>query len=414
MHFDIDQLRSQLRDVPLTTSFSRSVELLEDAFDYTGSSASALAWNSYRYGDDAAFFGERTLESLFEPSFQVRMGSRLEWQMGEIACESHHNLRTHIQGYVVVGYRSDKGSSRAACVLFHSGSIGLYDGADGPPTDKVGALELVRVRFGLMNRRQAHLLANHLNRFRRNRHHGEALTWVVKRGPEADASARAWLDAVAGESQYMQHTAGELPSWGLGTNTAHGLAIYTLESRVAAHPDQVFSYGRARCLLPPRFLIYAGQRNGDSDLPTGETWNAVRATECADARGNAERVGLGGDSFEHADTRPEDMWGQDESAPPGDGPGYTPGPVEVYATSFGRKEAPQVMRALRKSGYRGIVASLVGVGGSYVRWESGNPYFRRDEVHLERELKVGGAPALDVRLFAHFVDFKRRYAGASS
>lgn len=408
MYFDLDQLRSQLRDVPLTTSFSRSVELLEEAFDYSRRAWDALRWENYRFGDDAAFFGEQTLRDLLGQEFREQMTSRSDWSRGEVSIEPHHDLRKHIQRYVVVGYRGADRAARAARILFHSGNVSLYDGADGPPTDKLRPLELMRVRFGLMNRRQAYLLANHLNRFRRNQHHGEVLNWAVKRGPAADTSARAWLDVVAGERQYLQHTVGELPSWGLGSNAARGLAMYTLEARAVACRDQVFAYGFGRCLLPPRYAIYAALEAGDRGILEGEVWSVVRKTECNEARRTAEKAGLIGRPFDFKYVEPEDMWGAADRLPPEDGPGYTPEPAEVYATSFSREEALRTMRVLRKNGYRSISAARVGADGSYVRWESGNPYFCHDEVRLSRELLVDGEPALDVRLFTYFVDFENR------
>lgn len=408
MHFNLDNLRSQLRDVPMTSSFSRSVELLEDAFDYSQKADNSSSWEDFRSGDDAAFFGEQTLRSLLGREFHGQMESRLGWQGSDDQGRPSSALRKHIQLYVVIGYRGDERAARAACVLFHSGNVSLYDGADGAPTDKLGPLEMVRVRFGLMNRRQAHLLANHLNRFRRNQHHGEALSWVVKRGPAADTSARAWLDVVAGERQYLQHTVGQLPSWGLGSNAARGLAMYALEPKVLAHPDQVFSYGRARCLLPSRYAIYASAEAGDSGIPEGEVWSVVRNTECSEARRTAEKAGIIGRYFDFKYVEPEEKWGADDQLPPEDGPGYTPEPAEVYATSFSREEALRAMRVLRKNGYRSISAARVGADGSYVRWESGNPYFCHDEVRLSRELLVDGEPAFDVRLFTYFVDFENR------
>jgi hypothetical protein len=408
MYFDLDQLRSQLRDVPLTSSFFRSVELLEDAFDYSQRADGRSSWGDYRFGDDAAFFGEQTLRSLLGREFREQMASRSDWQSSNGQGEPNHTLRKHIQRYVVVGYRDADRAARAACVLFHGGNISLYDGADGAPTVSVAALELVRVRLGLMNRRQAHLLVNHLNRFRRNQHHGEALSWVVKRGPAADTSARAWLNLVAGERQYLQHTVGELPSWGLGANAARGLAMYALEPKAVAHPDQVFSYGRARCLLPSRYAIYAANQAGDIDTPDGAVWCVVRKTECSEARRTAEKAGLIVRPFDFKYVEPEDMWGADDLLPPGDGPGYSPEPAEVYATSFSREEALRAMRVLRKNGYRSISAARVGADGSYVRWESGNSYFYHDEVRLARELLVDGEPAFDVRLFTYFVDFENR------
>jgi hypothetical protein len=76
----------------------------------------------------------------------------------------------------------------------------------------------------------------------------------------------------------------------------------------------------------------------------------------------------------------------------------------VYATSFSGDEAVRVMKALREAGYRGIHAFRVGTDGTYVRQESGNPYFHRQEVHEYRTLAVANEPEpeLEVALRTFF------------
>lgn len=398
MHFDIDHLRNLLRDVPLTASFSQSIELLEDAFDYSDRDPTAPPWYRFRSGDDATFFGEQTLRALLGKDFREDMPARYYWS-GSLDPDDPRALRPHVQRYVVVGYRPEGGG---ACVLFHSGNVIFFDDAAGPPTESVAALELVRVRSGLMNRRQAHLLANHLNRFRRNRHHGEVLNWVVKRGPDADSSAREWLDAVMGDCQYLRQTVGELPTWGLGANAAGHLVMYVVQPRMVAHRSQVFTYGAAQYLLPPRFAVRVVEKAPQGDVPVGQSWDATRTSECDEAKRVAdvcEWNGLIDGTYSNQGASPKDMWGIDDnnSAPGGDD-GISPPAAEVYATSFSRQEVTRVMRALRKGGYYNIRAERIGADGTYVRWEAGMQYFRRYEVHVSRELLVDDEPSLGINL----------------
>lgn len=399
MTLNLEHLQALLNDAPSSSSFTQSVELLEDAFDYTRrKDDNRPRWGHYRSGEDVEFFGERTLRALLGDDFRDELDDRRDYWDDTATGGPRSRVRLELQRYAVIGRRGGHPGA-PACVLFHSGQVSFSAGL-GPPDEKVRPFELVRIRAGLMNRRQALLLANHLNRFRRSGHHGEPLAWSIVRGPGPDSSARLWFDGVAGKGLHLRHTVGDLPSWGLRQWAAHAVEMYVVEPRRPAHREQVFTYGTARYLPPLRFAISAVEKMRSHGVPKDKQWSVTRATECEEAYSVAEaceQAGLIGNDDEYV-LNLGDFWGPKQDGNPWDGPAYTPSPAVVYATSFSRDEALRVMRTLRASGYRSVGVRRVGADGNYCRWETGNPYFAKQEIHVLREIAVAGAPEFTVHI----------------
>ena len=402
MEFDLAQLRALLRDVPTPDRFNESVRLLEEAFDYTYSPrTSPPPWKRFRRGADVAFFGERTLRDLFGDHYRNLLADRRDFHDGD---HDWSQLRAEFQRYAVVGRRATvRGDTQTECVIFHSGRVSFQSGGACPPVGKLRSIELMRVRAGLMNRRQAYLLANHLNRFRRNRHHSDpGLTWSVVRGPAPGSSSRVWFDAVAGKGQTLHRTAGSLPTWGLGTSACEALALHFVKPILNRAPEQVFVYGAPRYLLPQRFTIRAVLITRPYGFPENQEWLVERQNEDASARAISMVCEQGGllneDAFADCD-RAEDFWGPYQYGSPIDD-SVRLSPAAVYATAFSREEAIRVMRCLRTDGYRDIRACGVGTSGDLVRFTCGMSYFARYELYASHTFPAPDEPALEVKLSA--------------
>ncbi len=384
--------------------FTASVELLEDAFDYSyqpNAEGYKVSWRDCREGSCISFYGEQTLADLLDNNYLNVLPGRRNFY-GEPDSLPTSDVRLEFQRYAVVGRRVDaEGNVDTHRVIFHAGDIAFLEGRNRPLANvPLRPMELVRLRSGLMNRRQASLLVNHLNRFRRNHHQIDTLTWSVIRGPLPNSSARDWLDAVAGSGEHLQHTAGETLPWGLGLNASKALTLYVVIRSPSVNREQVFAYCPPRYILPPRFAISVRERIRSPSVQTGQNWHVTRRTEDASASALAavcEEAGLLGCEGPSEFTRAEDFWGPEDEGYP-DYAGYEPTPSQVYATSFSRDEAIRAMRVLRMAGYRDIKARRVGADGDFSRVQSGHSCFGQDEVSCHHTLIVPGRSELEIEV----------------
>lgn len=407
MNIDLDHLRTLLRDVPQNAGFTESIRLLEDAFDYAPRDESRPIWWALRCGPDVPFFGKHTLRALLGKDYLEELVEREYFCSDDGVSALTPNLRLAVQRFVVLGLREGHKRNEVACVLFHAGEVSFTEGAEGPPPEQVSSMDLVRVRAGLMNRRQAYLLASHLNRFRRSKRHGEQLTWVVVRGPVPDSSARRWLDEVGGKGLWLSTVAGESPEfgWGWGPNATRAVAVYITSKGGLAARHQVFADKPAHYILPPRWEVSAKEKTRSRGIPEDAVWKVTRNDLCPDAYAIAnvcELAGLITGFGTHEGFDPGGVWGRCMLLGGNDFPEYGLGAAEVYATSFSRQETGQVMRGLRAAGYQDIRAFRVGAAGHFGRQEYDNPYLFDRETHVHRELAIAGAPSFTAYLHAWF------------
>ena len=389
MNINLTRLRALLKDVPAPTSFTESVRCLEDSFDYsyTRTSADNPRWADCRAGGSEAFYGKRTLRQLLGEDFKEELRDRESFPDFELH-EPWKAVELEMQRFAVVGRRRETwGGLVTERVLFHSGKVSFFDGYPCPPTSSpLRPTELIRVRSGLMNRRQALLLANHLNRFRRSRRHGAVLDWSVVQGPLPDSSARDWLDAIAGRGGHLRASVGDLNPWGLGPHAGDALVMYLIERKQSAIAEQVFSYGVPFCVLPARFEISAEMKVRPYGVPEDALWTVVRATRDREsftlARICEQATLLGSTETRRA----ADFWGEIRDGAPMD-TSSDPHPSEVYATAFTRDEAIAVIRNLRADFHR-IRVHRVGIDGDYGRSLSGNSYFYETEINEHIDLVV--------------------------
>lgn len=392
MDLNLKHLRDLVTKIPRASTYSHSVQMLEEAFDYSFSRA-GVPWDRLRRGCDIEFFGNQTLESLFGDEYDSLLRERRLFLDGPWRYEADvwSNYRLEFQQYAVVGRRATPAGEEAACLILHRGPIPALDGMERPPEGSLGAAALLRIRAGLMNHRQAHLLASHLNRFRNNDHHREKLTWSVVQGPGPDANARRWADGVIGRRSLLRVWSGAENSWGLGEQATCKLSAYLVDC-CARQTHRVISYGSPQVLLPPRYEVVAEFNRSSGQIPKGFAILASRLEPCKDAGAMAqvlERTGQIHGAGQPWDPEIGDVWGEVQDGVPGSCElAYMQSPAGVYSSSLSREEAIATMKRLRVFGFWRVGARRVGVGGSYVRYDGGHPHFSRYEKVMETQMEV--------------------------
>ena len=361
---ELARLRDFVANVPEPTCFQESVRLLEEAFDYSGEPADGIPWGDLRQGQDIAFFGEKTLSTLFPEGFPSsrELFEQVPWSVTK---RFGQGLRCELQRYLVVGIHTHSFGVRPQTVVMHGAHAVPFHESEWPGYARVEALELMRLRAGLMNRRQASLLANHLNRFGGRAHRMRGLNWQVVIGPEPDSSARSWLYGIARYDR-LRHCVGEMLAWRLPGGVTDQLMTYDVDVEWGGHAS-TFTYRGYRAALPPRYDVMAQTADGSA-------WQASRSAVCQDAYSFARIHEDGGSVVRVGANFSEDiceLWGYDqvEALPKSWGEAHCP--ARVYATAFSQSEAIQVMKELRLRGYRQIKAMPVGIDGLYLRDESG-------------------------------------------
>lgn len=403
----ISALRKFLSEVPRTESFQESLRLTSQAFNaYDPRENLALDVSS----DDALYFGEANLVSIFGQSFRESL-SCLRFNLDPGPRESFtdavqlpRDLRNRVDRFAVVGFDKDTHSTKTVReyprkVILRIAFSDQMDFRGRPLEGCERACESVRVRGGLMNRRQAMLLAQHLNGFRRNPSRHQVLTWKVIRGPEPRSSARAWLDGMGGEGFFMRRLLGDVPNWGIDDRTFSRLAIFDAEAANSWHAEQVFAYRRPRHVLPVRFEVSFVHKERPRGVPEGARLTVYRDSSCAESYAMAtayvqagfiddnDAIPARGPYFRQAEeTGRMGLWPYDDDADGipraysiGDG-----GPF-VYATSLTAQEAREVMLHLRRLGRKEIRVRALGIHGHFAQgWHGTSAY-------LNRQVSCGGA-----------------------
>jgi len=407
------QLTSKLEELlqaPVAAGFSASVESLERVFDQSGPGLLA----EIEQGDDVDFFGQKAMTQAFGSDFRQRLVGRSRFETE--APPELRGLRAGVHRFCVAGYKpaskfSFDGTLRAAIILFQARPllIGRFDEYESLPEPAFGSISAIRVRAGLMNSLQARVLANHLNRFRRNAYHFEALEWRVIEGPPPDGSAHEWLNSLQACGPLLRRSIGDSEAWGLETNAMHAIASYRLDAGPVHSLEQVFSALPPLIELPPRYELLASWRSSGPDGSIAPIVVARRhAMSEPDWRLAAALAAVGSlkgeGSWHNPETNwrtwlPENlasnfplswqvvdgMWGlpdqegqfSQRESPPCDA-------ASDYGHALTRDEALSAMPLLRARGYRQIRAVRIGLTRSYVS-QHAPPHIHRSE---RREIRL--------------------------
>lgn len=394
-------LRNELT-VPTNLDPLDFLTAIEDAFRpavstshwerFTSAHASPLAYLAER--DELDFFGPNTLKAAFGDRLhdKVRGPSRLatntdeKWMAG---------LRRRAYQYAVVGYerhtRYQQTRNRAVAVALRRTNRLLYGEASLPPH---GLTETLKLRSGLMNKLQAQLLVEHLNRHPES--HDRCLqrrpTWAVVIGPEPDSSAKEWLETLEPMGSLMRRESGETAAWRLGPLATSGIATYRMENGLVLAPSQVFSMQPPRIILPPRYVLDCSHPDGATVYMAADERSGVgvrRAQPCEEAANLCELVS-------------ESNLRMAES-PPGDESRLLRGFFAAgrihdndrsshYALGFNEREAERVMAFLSAAGLGIFRSARLGQGGNF------NPLGFEDTAHKKMLTLPGPAP-LDIEFF---------------
>jgi hypothetical protein len=388
MNENLDELRQLLMQVPAATGFQDSVRLLEESF--APSYKDALS--SFAEYDGVDFHGRTLLEQLYPQDLSYepwdRYGlRRIDW--------IPEGSRRRVQKWAVVGYAMESFDARgnpipgiAQTVLLNGARSDLLRASCEITADRRHLAERILIREGLMNRRQAILLASHLNRFRRNGKHLQPLNWRIVAGPGRGASAREWLNGLSTDGALLRRWLGELELAGLGENACGSIEVFRLSKGVKAHEEQVFAIEGAQTRLPPRFHVRASVPRGSSVLPEDLVLSYERKSACKSAASialNLERVGglrlhrdevlkpglgyttdVGKRSRRALDLLADELWGELGG---GDGsPIYEVSPEPPsgpYALALSKQEAVDALKHFRSNGFRGATALQHGIDGIY-------------------------------------------------
>lgn len=223
------------------------------------------------------------------------------------------------------------------------------------------AVETLKLRDGLMNKRQATLLAEHLNsKLGPDRYD----TWRVVEGPESDGNARKWLDALGSTYQLMRRESGETAAWELGGAATRGIATFRVEQSPTLSSHQVFSSLPPRVVLPPRYLLacvsledetrylapdqysWVGMRRLHPSVAATELFQLVTASNLLPAKPEAHH-------WEHS------LRGffYDQPPPHDD--------CSEYAHGFTAEEAVEVQDILKRNGYGDFEPARIGGDGNF-------------------------------------------------
>ncbi|WP_157615525.1 hypothetical protein [Rhizobacter sp. Root404] len=388
------ELRADLTDIPRNADRAASLQELERAFSSTG----ALA--TLTNGDALDFYGEATLTAVFGAHLDCPYTSR-PLNASRTTPPKHTGLRRRAYRYVVVGELSRDDlrapAGRASVLLLGLSAKSLA--FEGKSPVSANSLTMLRLRSGLMNRRQASLLAWHLNDFRESSNWDGSMMWRVVEGPEPDTSARGWLDSIADPAHFLRREIGEVATWGLGSRATSGIATYRLEHGQRASVDQVFASESPRLILPPRFQLI-GDVDDDCQFNDG-TWGIVvqRRESCETASALATAAGQG---LLSAPTTPDTMTRHDPSDDLGalaedakvffsDEHGRHEYGAAKYALGLSEAETLAAISALSARGYGDFRAVRVGRGGNF------NPANIGDTSTI-KIIHVDGACPFDVTL----------------
>jgi hypothetical protein len=263
----------------------------------------------------------------------------------------------------------------------------LFDEAAGASNDVLATL---RLRSALMNRLQAELLADHLNRFAPSG--GRATTWKVVEGPAPDTSARAWLDATQPYASLLRQESGEAQAWDLGPIATDGIATYRLENEPSQASRQVFAMEPPRVILPPRFLL-EGCLSLDDEVPPGTVGMAVRRlVPCQEAKSLCARIG-----YRNLKAPGHDAYRVARSHAISDFLSYQPplkSPAQTYPYALTGQEAEAAAAHLADIGWGEFNPRRVGEGGDY------NPLDIED-MAPQCDIEVPGATPLKLDLFLY-------------
>lgn len=395
MEADLDTYRALLRDIPTNPGFTDSVRLGDEAFGRGSGNPLSVFFDG---GDDIDFYGRTTLSNLFGENFVQVLSKRERFSAGPLRVLPG-GLRRKVHQFAVVGFRpSAKGDvAHAHAVIFRRVPALAALHHPEPSHCCSPEAESIRLRSGLMNRRQAHLMANHLNRYRRSSHFDEALNWRVVVGPAPDASAREWLNRYPASGLFLREQHGALADRGFGRKTMESICIYGLETAQVWDREQVFSRDVPRPIPPSRYEILGSPVPGTQGLAPEFRFVATRQEldpHAAELAAAIRAVGcLPGESdYVASDDALAAIWGgepeEDDGAPP-DGP-RSADPVSVYALSLSRSEAVSAMRILRSMGYRDLQLRKVGRDGEYVRDDEGHPHFWNQQVTVNAVFPLAG------------------------
>jgi len=387
-------------DIPAGLRPSERVDALEAAFrtrngcaystPFEASGESALAYISE--GDDLDFYGTVTLHAAF--------GSSLDIEYPEVAHlrprgeEWMAGLRRRAYRYAVVAYEShtlhQRRTERAVSIalrhtprLLYRESTGLLD----------GCVETLKLRDGLMNKRQAKLLAEHLNSTQGRPSHRVNSAWRVVEGPKPDGDARVWLDGLGAVGRHLRRESGETAAWGLGDAATRGIATFQIENSDARSSRSAFSAMPPRIALPPRFLLDCVSPEGATCFMAADHYSSVgirRLHPAADATKLFELVTASnlqpGESRAHHSESPLQGFFHDWRPRHED--------CSEYALGFADEDAEQVKNFLSSSGYGTFDAVRIGRGGDF------NPLGYEDIVR-KSALLIPGQTALHVEFFSY-------------
>lgn len=344
-------------------------------------------------GDDVDFFGLRTMHAAFgEDLGKNALGAGHPSPRGGDWMEG---MRTRTYRYAVVGYEKytlyQRTRERVVSIVLRLTSHLLYQEAAGP---LAGPVETLKLRSGLMNKVQATLLADHLNSMQGGPRYKSRTTWRVETGPEPDASARDWLDALDPIHPLMRRESGEAAAWDLGEVATHSIATYRMEEGLTLSPSQVFSVHSPRIILPARYLLDCWSPDGKTVYMAADAYSGVgvrRSHPCPAAATLCELIT--GSNLRMADcptpSEQEAVCGfyyDDER-----GPHYD---LSQYALGLTKEEAEQVSNYLTASGYGMFELARIGHGGNF------NPLGFNDEYGVGK-LVVPGTTPLEVEFFTH-------------
>jgi hypothetical protein len=381
MEQNLDELRNLLMQVPVATGFQDSIRLLEEAFADYGDPLRV-----FDGGDQADFHGRWLLTKLFGKDLSC-VGERERGQLSPWSLPT--GARRRVKKWVVVGYGASQTDGQdiptAQLVLLHGSASEALRCEDRVSADLLPFAEQLVLRESLMNRRQAVLLAAHLNRFRRSGRHVERLKWRVVAGPDRGIPPRVWLNKFLPDSQCLRRWRGELELAGLGTQTCSSISVFRPSSGARLHDGQVFSVEGPQIRLPPRFVVEATAPQGIPELPEQCSLTFRRDAMCEQAYSLAVGAELGGalrgstftravvgrpfDAKDSSDSALREiamrLWGDvEDGAPQGyEVPGE--GPAAVYAKGLSKAEAVVALRYLRSKGYRKVTTVQCGEDGFY-------------------------------------------------
>jgi hypothetical protein len=271
------ELRDELAIPTAGLDTAQRVAALEAAFQPWKYARPGSALTQLTVGDLVDYFGPITLRKAFGGEIE-RYGPgpnrfhAQDWKVG---------LRRRAYRYAVVGFKSraerDEVAHRAVALALRLNPQILF----GEATDLLDpSVENMKLRAGLLNKVQSHLLADQLNQRQNN-----VLSWRVVDGPAPDSSARVWLDALSPVAPLLRRESGETGAWGLGTVAQHEIAVFRLENGLMLSPSQVFSVQSPRVVPPPRFQLECRDFPANAYMPYGSCGLAAqRAEESEEAR----------------------------------------------------------------------------------------------------------------------------------